>query len=563
MKKLFLTLAVVAVAVTSCQKEIAYDDTYLVSVSGDNSSRIVGGDDIGQLYPYELNVTDSLPNPYSISNMRLAYESACEKYGESVFGNFSIDNIGLSHYYVKFEPNTEEQLDKLVEYFNNRGVIFFDYPLHCETYGEGMVKSSLTGIMPLYACIQCNITLPYFCNYTILDNIYMPDDQIGTIATLNANGIPINAMEILIDEAYCLVGEESTRTNEKWTPNGRLMVWDDLLCRAVPLEGVKVVARNGFKIAVGYTDENGYFSVNKTFNRNVKYSIIWEDSKWDIRRGTLGQAKFHNGNKTYNSWNVTFDNNHEAENYAHIHRALRYHFYSGYPGLDQVSSDRKVKVAYLNQVNNTKLGQFNIELPIGGPICDITVFGKTSGEISDIYGQLVHSYYIIGTVLHELGHASMYTQIGKRAYNNTELILRESWAAFVCWLQTTDFYELYGCGNLIQGTRNGSAVDSPNFFNIQSWWKDSGVAGTPMIIDIFDNNNQRQNAINNDDSYQRDYLQYPNDFISINLFTGNIEIIKQLVYTSQTKDEFMDNFKGKIKLFLISLSNYEKYASSY
>ena len=102
-----------------------------------------------------------------------------------------------------------------------------------------------------------------------------------------------------------------------------------------------------------------------------------------------------------------------------------------------------------------------------------------------------------------------------------------------------------------------------NFFNIQSWWKDSGVAETPMIIDIFDNNNQRQNAINNDDSYQRDYLQYPNDFISINLFTGNIEIIKQLVYTSQTKDEFMDNFKGKIKLFLISLSNYEKYASSY
>jgi hypothetical protein len=35
------------------------------------------------------------------------------------------------------------------------------------------------------------------------------------------------------------------------------------------------------------------------------------------------------------------------------------------------------------------------------------------------------------------------------------------------------------------------------------------------------------------------------------------------VYTSQAKDEFMDNFKGKIKLFLISLSNYEKYASSY
>lgn len=62
------------------------------------------------------------------------------------------------------------------------------------------------------------------------------------------------------------------------------------------------------------------------------------------------------------------------------------------------------------------------------------------------------------------------------------------------------------------------------------------------------------------------HAQISSNFIELSArfcFTGNIEIIKQLVYTSQTKDEFMDNFKGKIKLFLISLSNCEKYASSY
>ena len=153
------------------------------------------------------------------------------------------------------------------------------------------------------------------------------------------------------------VGIENTRASAKWRPNGRIIVWDDLLGEFVPVEGVKVVAHCGLKTAKGITDENGYFSVSKTFNRAVKYSIVWEDEYWDIRQGKTKQARYHNGNKTTASWNVTFNNYSSYRNYAHLHRTLRYHFYEDSKGAGRVSSNKKLKVSYIHGTSEDAIQQ--------------------------------------------------------------------------------------------------------------------------------------------------------------------------------------------------------------
>lgn len=564
MKKIILTLAVVAVAAMACQKDLIQDEIFLSASSGVNSPRVVGGEEINPgLPPNVLNVTDSLSNPYTISNMRLAYRNAIIKYGEPVFGNFDISDIILTHYYVKFEPETEAQLDNLIDYFKEDDITFFDYPIEYETCGEGMVEAPLIGIMPLYACIPSNITLPFFCKYTILDSIFLPDDQEGDISTLNADGVSVEAMDLLLDEAYSAVGIEDTRASTKWRPSGRIMVWDDLLNKYVPVVGVKVKAYNGLKTASGVTDENGYFSVDKTFKRAVKYTIVWENEHWDIRTGLTGQAKYHKGDKTTASWNVSFHDLSRGENYAHIHRALWYHFYGDDNGCGRVSSNKKVKVAYMNTVNNTILARFNTSLPIGGMACDIKIFGNTSGKVSRTYGESLYSQYIIGSLLHELAHASMYTILGKNAYKDVDIYLRESWAAFVSWLQTYKYYDYEGMGTKIKGNTSTSGVDKPNHFNCQDWTNYS-YEETPLLIDLFDNSNQRQHAIDDKDGYvQADSTLYPNDKIYIAPTTYNVKIVKDLVYASESIDEFKTNMIAKFKALYIHPSLFNEYISSY
>ena len=112
-------------------------------------------------------------------------------------------------------------------------------------------------------------------------------------------------------------------------------------------------------------------------NRAVKYSIVWEDEYWDIRQGKTKQARYHNGNKTTASWNVTFNNYSSYRNYAHLHRTLRYHFYEDSKGAGRVSSNKKLKVSYIHGTSEDGYAAYFTPNAIGGIKTDIVVYGRT------------------------------------------------------------------------------------------------------------------------------------------------------------------------------------------
>ena len=74
---------------------------------------------------------DKLENPYTINNMRNAYQ-ALEEQGSKP--SFPISEIKITHYYVKFVPETVEEFNALEEY---DGLELFDHPLDYEILQEG------------------------------------------------------------------------------------------------------------------------------------------------------------------------------------------------------------------------------------------------------------------------------------------------------------------------------------------------------------------------------------------------------------------------------------------
>ena len=68
-----------------------------------------------------------------------------------------------------------------------------------------------------------------------------------------------------------------------WFPSGTIRVWDDALNGNIPVKKVKVKASKWYRWSTVYTNNNGQF-ILPDFCGDVTYSLIWENSIWDIRR---------------------------------------------------------------------------------------------------------------------------------------------------------------------------------------------------------------------------------------------------------------------------------------
>jgi len=79
----------------------------------------------------ETKLGKKLDNPYSVSNMRVAYESLAKQNNRL---NFSSDIIQTTHYYLKFFVSSAEDYDEL----ESDSLDLFEYPLdyEIESYGD-------------------------------------------------------------------------------------------------------------------------------------------------------------------------------------------------------------------------------------------------------------------------------------------------------------------------------------------------------------------------------------------------------------------------------------------
>jgi hypothetical protein len=320
-------------------------------------------------------------------------------------------------------------------------------------------------------------------------------------------------------------------TQKKWTPKGRIRVWDDLLNTYLPLNHVNVHARWFTHVETCLTDSDGNFQM-KSFKQPVNYSIKWENSLFTIRDGLLFQA-WYNGPKMKGDWMLDIDGG-KSKMFATIHRAAFRHFYGNNLGLFRptLRTGGRTRICYM-EGNGT--GQFLGDFSLGGIMPDIQVWGNGNKK-------LTNSLY--GTVTHELGHQLHSQYVGNIRFFRTSKIIRESWAEAVEWALTNEEY--HELGNKYGNTE---ALQYDHQYNLHAGWPNvQEVDYSPVFIDLIDNRNQRFDI---GPGHPNDLIsQYTISYINNNLLVNSTDIASLKQEIEKHKLEGVDDFKIN-ELFLM------------
>jgi len=472
----------------------------------------------------ETVLGDVISIPYSIENLRKAFDSLPQE----TKAGYTEEDIQPTHYYVRFAPKNEEELDILI---NTPGLLLSEVPLDREIARGGVCyhDPSLPITQPTYQ--YSTLEIPYW--KSLMDSIsvegevlieaYMPE-EVSDTKSLGSFILPDSFYEPLLKEAYVVSGNEYDVLPETkgswWTPNGRIRVWDNIVNGYTPIQDVVVRGTHFLKVRETTTDANGYFSL-PSFKNPVQLKVIWEGRCWDVRDGNLGQAVYDGPRLSYGSWylNINF-NDVRSRNIATVFRAAR-RVYNGYNnGLYKPANSRREKIAYIhNGISSGANGDYNQQYG-AGIWSDIRIAGKNE------YGWRLPSE-IFSTTCHELGHAAHYTN-AKWNYKNSELRVLESWARFYQYLCTINEYTALGVASNLWEYDDRGIMKPDVKYNFQNIYASSGIQTyTPLFIDIYDTYNQHDF-----DS------PYPNDVIS-GFPPASLQVV---VYGATTFEEIKQHF---------------------
>lgn len=317
--------AIVISLLTSCQKEeVEPEDSQQFDLEESDTLQTI-------------KLGKKLENPYSVTNMRKAWESLQAKFKVSKEGE-----IKATHLYVKFKPKDEDELFILKA---DSTLVLYDVPLDYEMSesGEFYHDPELPTEQPTYqyASIPVSQEIPKEVEFEILEELFIPDEEIDSDEDEKSSFASKKTIYELVDESLRLTGnlnEEEiggvATAKSRWRPAGIIRVYDHVTQSYVGVSGVKVRARRWFTTRRGFTDNNGRFSCNGRFRRKANYSIKWDRYQYSIRSGTFGQAIL-NGPKRKGDWNVRLGKSTSSivddrqQYYALIHQGAHDYYYRG------------------------------------------------------------------------------------------------------------------------------------------------------------------------------------------------------------------------------------------
>ena len=380
---------------------------------------------------------EQLENPYSVENMRRAWESIKTKNANDAINGEQI-TITTTHLYLRFKPKTEEELAILTR---DPTLILYTYPLDHEITEPGDFYRDPE--IPLdqptyqYTAVPVDKALPKEVEYEVLAELFIPDEDSDDAKEKVASD---ELVELLVEEALLITGniekEKVVMRRRKWRPAGRIRVWDDHLQGYVGLEGVEVRARRWFTTHKGIADAQGNYSCDGRFRRDANYKIKWERHQYSIRKGALGQAKL-DGPKKRGDWNVDIKDGRQ-EYYATIFRASHHYYYKDIKGLRRPPQNTfwrpQMKIGARYEENGN----------IGG---DHGQWRRVLGILNwiNIWDPDRLTQQIYATTIHELAHASHWG-MGARDFNDTSIKVKESWARGVQWDLTRMVWSNYRGG---------------------------------------------------------------------------------------------------------------------
>ncbi|MEL7147582.1 MAG: hypothetical protein AAFO69_14500 [Bacteroidota bacterium] len=421
------------------------------------------------LFSCELDTTEvettqptKLRNPYTVEVMQEAWNNIKDNYSDGRLENLE---IAASHYYVRFLPEDETQLEQL---YNLPDLEFYPYPLDYDYSVVGPDKyvdqSVGTGQIPWqYTVIPVGKEFP-LATHEIIDELFLPFELAHATATNGRGAIQENdcLADALQGEAMFITGngeggpyEEDCDTSGGGStgggssgtcrncPKGQILVENTHTGQierfgrkydGVPK--VKVRARKWFKTKYDYTDTNGNFLIAHEFGGDgeVNYSILYTNDYGYIKPTTIGAGPATvNGPKMKGHWEYRSTRGSKSYLWGAIMRGLYdYHeIYAPMYGIDRPPTGIKFKAC-----ENTDCG---LATMLHSNATTTLPFGyKTLGKwlFSDIrVGEKTSTYReIYKTTIHELGHAAHWKVNGDWTFSSNWRTLwaprhmREAWA---------------------------------------------------------------------------------------------------------------------------------------
>jgi hypothetical protein len=434
-----------------------------------------------------------LENPFSLTSMQRAYEALIQKDTTLVIGKCL---IRPTHYYVRFLPSDDIAFDLLK---NDTSLRLQDYPSDYEILKEGNYyhDPAIPDSQPTYqyATVALDYHFPNEIPYEILETLCLPQQADLSSRSARTTALPESFAETLEDEAFAITGNVAetamiqsaeainARSSSKWTPGGRVTVWDSRLNQYIPLAGVKVQARRWFDVEEAVTDDAGHYRMKNRFRHQVNYRIVWERNSFDIRSGSFGQAVLH-GPKKKGDWNVTIERNTISFHYAHVFRAAIRYYHGDIGGLKRPSF--RLKYSVFNKRGN------HMARNIG----NWSVFGINPNILiyrySSLDGTENDSDEIFSMTCHETAHTThMETMKGGAVqFLQVSEAIRESWAIGVEWYITQKEYKELGIVDYADATYN-IKVNYPARYGFQFWNKKRNENLTSLFIDLVDRYNQK------------------------------------------------------------------------
>ena len=235
----------------------------------------VRGDDSLQGLEHGMMVLGSqLEDPYSVSNITKALNSLYP----TKAGNVDVSATDL---YVRFLPGSQRAYDNLVD----MGVEMLDHPLDYEIVKEGdyyhdpqIPEGDITW---QYAVVPPDFPFPSDIPFEILDECHITEHEVYTRS--GEEWIDWDAVE---RESFRLTGNASMLEDAIATkagaakPSGRITLLDDRKPDSSEgVRGVRVACNVFVKIGQAYTDEDGYYEIDKSFSTKPRYWLVFKNKR--------------------------------------------------------------------------------------------------------------------------------------------------------------------------------------------------------------------------------------------------------------------------------------------
>lgn len=223
----------------------------------------------------EIVLGNQLDNPYSLSNVKSAFES--------LYPAMSSAYLTSTHTYMRFLPRTSEELDAL----RKTGISILDHPMDYEIVREGdwyhdpdINENNITW---QYAIVPNGTVLPQNIRKEPLQDCYIMDADTPSKAYPDVDWAAVEREAFRITGNSAMLGEDDGMCLKSGTtqPSGRIAIIDDDYNGGQPLgvPGVKVECNVFVKFSSAYTDGDGYYRIPKKFTNNPRYRIVFSNEQ--------------------------------------------------------------------------------------------------------------------------------------------------------------------------------------------------------------------------------------------------------------------------------------------